>query len=300
MPELPEVETVARGLAKAWTDRTIARVALNRADLRFPFPPDFCARLTGRTVRAVERRAKYLLVRLDGGLTLVIHLGMSGAIRLFGAPGAADGRAGAPTAHDIVRLVWTPRRLERHDHVVFECDDLIAIYNDPRRFGFMTLADDAALEAMFANLGVEPLHPALSGATVARRLSGTTSDLKAALLDQRRIAGLGNIYVCEALHRAKLSPWAAATTVAGEDRAARAAAGRLARAICVTLNAAIAAGGSSLRDFSATDGKPGYFQHSFRVYDRAGAPCPRRGCGGKVARKTQAGRTTFYCARCQT
>ena len=292
MPELPEVETVRRGLAAALVGKTILDVDLRRGDLRFPFEPGFAETLAGRAIRAVERRAKYLLVRLEGAATLVIHLGMSGAIRL-----ERDGEAAA-----TARLHHDLKRIGRHDHVVLTFAGVRAIYNDPRRFGFMFVAADEtlAVHPRLAGLGAEPLDPPLDGARLAALLAGTSCDLKAALLDQKRIAGLGNIYVCEALHRARLSPWRGAETLVGPERHARAAARRLAAAIGETLADALAAGGSSLRDFSSAEGKPGYFQHSFRVYDRAGLPCPRKSCNGTIARKTQSGRSTFYCPKCQT
>lgn len=292
MPELPEVETIRRGLSAALAGRTIRGVTLRRRDLRFPFQPGFRAMLENRTIRAFERRAKYLLVRLDGAATLVVHLGMSGAIRI-----EREG-VGAATA----RLHHDTNRIARHDHVVFEFDGgLRAIYNDPRRFGFMFIARDAELERhpRLAGLGIEPLEPPLDAKRLAARLASSGADLKSALLDQKRIAGLGNIYVCEALHRAGLSPWRAAATIADDTPTARAAAGRLARAIGETLRDALDAGGSSLRDFSSAEGKPGYFQHSFRVYDRAGLPCLRKACGGIIRRETRGGRSTFFCAKCQ-
>lgn len=292
MPELPEVETIRRGLGAALVGRTIRTVALRRPDLRFPFQPDFCETLEGRVIRAIDRRAKYLLVRLEGASTLVIHLGMSGAIRL----------ERAHEAQATARLHHETRRIQSHDHVAFVFDGGVsAIYNDPRRFGFMFVVRDSDLDRhpRLAGLGVEPLDPPLNAQELARHLTGASCDLKAALLDQKRIAGLGNIYVCESLHRAKLSPWRGAATLTLDDRASRAAAKRLAQAIGETLEDALRAGGSSLRDFSSAEGKPGYFQHSFRVYDRAGAPCPSKTCKGIIRREMRGGRSTFFCPVCQ-
>ncbi len=292
MPELPEVETIRRGLEAALAGRTIREVELRRRDLRYPFQPGFAEILENRKIRFFERRAKYLMARLEGGATLVIHLGMSGAIRL-----ELPGRAAA-----TARLHHETTRIASHDHVVFEFDDgARAIYNDPRRFGFMFVARDDELDRhpRLAALGIEPLDPPLDGRTLAQRLASSGADLKSALLDQKRIAGLGNIYVCEALHRARLSPWRAAATLGENDRAARGAARRLAIAIGETLNDALEAGGSSLRDFSSAEGKPGYFQHAFRVYDRAGAPCARKACDGIIRRDVRGGRSTFYCPKCQ-
>ena len=293
MPELPEVETTRRGLAPAMAGRIIRAVELRRPDLRFPFQNDFRDRLEGRRVETVGRRAKYLVLRLDGGDALVAHLGMSGSFRI---EGGAD--AGAP-----VRLHHEVARLAAHDHVLFEMSGgRRVVYNDPRRFGFMFVAaqDELPDHPRMRGIGIEPLDPPLDGAALARVFAGVSANLKSALLDQKRIAGLGNIYVCEALHRAGLSPARSAATIAGDDRPARAAAKRLADAIRRVLEDAIKAGGSSLRDFSGTDGKPGYFQHSFRAYDREGAACPRKGCGGEIARTVHAGRSTFFCATCQT
>ena len=292
MPELPEVETTRRGLAPAMEGKAISRVILNRPDLRFPIQSDFRARLAGRTVERIDRRAKYLLLRLSGGDVLVAHLGMSGSFRIEAA------RAPLETA----TLYREIPRLAAHDHVIFEMSEGARIvYNDPRRFGFMFVAADADLEhhPRMRGIGVEPLEPPLEPSTLDRLFEGAGTSLKAALLDQKRIAGLGNIYVCEALHRAGLSPLRRAATLSGGDQLARTARRRLASAICNVLSDAIEAGGSSLKDFSGADGKPGYFQHAFRVYDREGAACPKRGCKGAIERVVQSGRSTFYCRTCQ-
>ena len=292
MPELPEVETTRRGLAPAMEGKIISRAVLNRPDLRFAIQTDFAARIAGHTVEMIDRRAKYLLLRLSGGDVLVAHLGMSGSFRIE--------RNGA--AHEPTALYREIPRLQAHDHVLFEMSDgSRVIYNDPRRFGFMFVARREVLDAhpRMRGIGLEPLAPPIQPATLARLFDGANTSLKAALLDQKRVAGLGNIYVCEALHRAGLSPLRKASTLAGADRVARAARGRLASAIIEVLTEAIEAGGSSLRDFSGADGKPGYFQHSFRVYDREGAACPTRGCKGVIERIVQSGRSTFYCRDCQ-
>lgn len=292
MPELPEVETTRRGLALAMLGRTVARVVLNRADLRFAFQPDFRRRIERKVVEAIDRRAKYLLLRLSSGDVLVAHLGMSGSFRV---------EAGGATAEPATLYREIPR-LAAHDHVVFEMSDgARVIYNDPRRFGFMFVARGGELDRhpRLAGVGLEPLEPPLEAATLAGLFDGAQTSLKAALLDQKRIAGLGNIYVCEALHRAGLSPTRMAGTICGADKFAREARGRLAKAVRDVLLDAIEAGGSSLRDFSGADGKPGYFQHSFRVYDREGAACPKRECNGTIERIVQSGRSTFFCRSCQ-
>jgi formamidopyrimidine-DNA glycosylase len=291
MPELPEVETVRRGLAPVLVGATIARVEQRRADLRFPFPENFVARLAGRRVETLGRRAKYLLAGLEGGATLVMHLGMSGSFRV-----ERDGASAIPGVFHHPRS-----RLGAHDHVVFELSNGAAIvYNDPRRFGFMTLAEaDIASHPLFRHLGVEPLGGELSGAMLARLFAGKTTALKAALLDQTLIAGLGNIYVCEALHRARLSPRRAAGTLARQDGSPTARARRLADVIPAVLEEAVEAGGSSLRDHRQTDGSLGYFQHSFRVYGRVDDPCSDLKCDGTIQRIVQNGRSTFFCARCQ-
>lgn len=292
MPELPEVETTRRGLARFIDGRKVGEVVLNRPDLRFPFQPDFRTRLTGQTILGVDRRAKYLIVRLSSGDAMVAHLGMSGSFRVV-----LDG-----SDQETANLYRSIPKFATHDHVILRLTDgSQVIYNDPRRFGFMFVASFSELEQhpRFQKIGVEPLEPPLDEAVLRRVLSDTNLSLKAALLDQRKIAGLGNIYVCEALHRARLSPFRTARSIAGAGQNSLMRRVRLARAIIDVLGEAIDAGGSSLRDFSGADGKPGYFQHVFRVYDREGAPCPQDGCNGVVERATQSGRSTFYCAACQ-
>jgi formamidopyrimidine-DNA glycosylase len=282
MPELPEVETVRRGLAPTFVGAVIARAEARRPDLRFPLPARFSQRLTGRRVLDLRRRAKYLLADLDSGETLVMHLGMSGSFRVEEQPvGAFYHPRGTPGVHD---------------HVEFEFEGgARVVYNDPRRFGFMELAPTAALERhkLFADVGLEPLGPAFDAAALRRALGASRAPLKAALLDQKRIAGLGNIYVSEALHAARLSP----LREAGGLKPAEIK--RLARAIPEVLEAAVAAGGSTLRDHRQTDGSLGYFQHSFAVYDKEGAVCGHARCSGVILRAVQGGRSTFYCAVCQ-
>lgn len=290
MPELPEVETVRRGLAPHLEGRRIEEVRLNRPDLRFPFPPRFAERLAGRTILPLGRRAKYLLVPLGGddmnGETLVIHLGMSGRVLIE----ARESRDPLGEFHHETG------RLPQHDHVEIALEGgKRIIFNDPRRFGFMLLEPSETLEAhpTFAGLGVEPLGNAFSAAYLLARFAGRRTPLKQALLDQRHVAGLGNIYVCEALHRAGIAPERAAATLIAPE------AERLAAEIRVVLEEAIAAGGSTLKDYRHEDGSLGYFQHAFRVYDRAGAPCPTPGCSGTISRLVQGGRSTFFCEECQ-
>jgi formamidopyrimidine-DNA glycosylase len=292
MPELPEVETVRRGLEPAMVGARLLRVDQRRPDLRFPFPANFPQRLTGRKIEALGRRAKYLLVALDDGQVLVMHLGMSGSFRI-----ADDTASEAPE-------VFHHRRSKdaAHDHVEFRLSNGKRItYNDPRRFGFMQIIarDELAEHPLFRDVGIEPLGNELDGASLAACFAGKAAPLKAALLDQSLIAGLGNIYVCEALHRAGLSPRRAAGTLVRAKGAPTERAHLLARVIREVLEEAVEAGGSSLRDHRRTDGELGYFQHNFRVYDRERAPCSTPGCKGKVRRIVQSGRATFYCGTCQ-
>ncbi len=295
MPELPEVETVRRGLQPVMEGARIERVEARRPDLRFPLPSPFAARLEGRRITALARRAKYLLMHVDGGPVLICHLGMSGSFRI-----EKDGAGEAPGDFHPERS-----KSAAHDHVVFHLTTqdgkpARVVYNDPRRFGFMLFAEGAPDEhAMLAGLGVEPTGNALDGRLLAGLLRNRKAPLKAALLDQGLIAGLGNIYVSEALWRAGLSPRRIAGTLGKTSAKARAQAERLADAIRAVIADAVAAGGSSLRDHRQADGSLGYFQHSFAVYDREGMPCPTPGCGGTVQRIVQSGRSTFYCPTCQ-
>jgi len=292
MPELPEVETVRRGLAPAMEGRRILAVECRRPDLRFPLPPGLSDRLAGRRVTAMDRRAKYLIARTDGDEALIMHLGMSGSFRV-----EAGGGERTPGVFERARS-----KDAAHDHVVFHIEGGARVtYNDPRRFGFMALAEAGRLDEhpLLASLGIEPLGNALSGGFLAAAFAGRAAPLKAALLDQRVVAGLGNIYVCEALWRARLSPRRAAGTLARADGSGGARAERLAGAIRAVLEEAIEAGGSSLRDHVATDGSLGYFQHRFAVYDREHAACPTPACRGTVERIVQSGRSSFFCAVCQ-
>lgn len=288
MPELPEVETVRRGLEPAMLAARFVRVEQRRPNLRLPFPEHFAERLVGRSIVALSRRAKYLLVELDNDDILVMHLGMSGSFRIEGdlssiSPGVFH--------HDRSKAA-------AHDHVVFFLSNGVQIiYNDPRRFGFMLLESRAALahHPYFAEIGLEPLGNELNGEMLLKLFEGVTAPLKAALLNQKKIAGLGNIYVCEALNRAQLSPERLAGTL--KDLPGKADA--LALIIREVLLEAVEAGGSSLKDHRQTDGSLGYFQHSFRAYDRVGVPCCNAGCTGKIEKMTQGGRSTFFCATCQ-
>ena len=286
MPELPEVETVRGGLAPVLEGQRLARVEARRPDLRFPLPENFVQELTGARVLRLERRAKYLLARLDREDTLVMHLGMSGRFEIAGArepegPGAFH---------------WAPDPDPKHAHVVFETDAGTRVtYYDPRRFGYMALVNTATMDLhpWFAGLGPEPLSEDFDASRLARAFAGRKQGPKTLLLDQRIVAGLGNIYVCEALHRARISPFRAA------GRISRPRLERLVEAVKAVLAEAIEAGGSTLRDYAQADGALGYFQHRFRVYDREGRPCPNQGCSGVIARRVQAGRSTFYCPVCQ-
>ena len=284
MPELPEVETVRRGLMPAMEGARITKAVIFRPDLRFPFPENFVDRLAGRRVEKLGRRGKYLVATLDSGEHWIMHLGMSGRFTIegVGVPGAFQHQVAADK--------------HVHAHFAFEGGPMGAAqvrFSDPRRFGYMLLAELGTLESTppFAEMGPEPLSDTFTPALLRQRLEGRRTPLKAALLDQRIVAGLGNIYVCEALFRAKLSPRRQAGTV-GPARAAR-----LVTAIQEVLLAAIAAGGSTLRDYAAADGALGYFQHQFDVYGRGGAPC--RVCGTPIRRLVQSGRSTFFCAHCQ-
>jgi len=291
MPELPEVETVRRGLERVMLGARIEKVELRRADIRFPFPPRFAARLSGRRILGLNRRAKYLLFDLDSGETLIAHLGMSGSFRIEKSATSTPGEFHRERSKD-----------PKHDHVVLHLDNGARItYNDPRRFGFMDLACPETLKThpRLAGLGDEPLLPEFDAARLAKLFAGSRAPLKAALLDQKRIAGLGNIYVCEALFRAKLMPTRPASILANARGAPTGAATALAAAIRGVLEEAIAAGGSTLRDHRQTNGELGYFQHAFRVYDREGLPCVRPRCRGTVTRITGSGRSTFYCPVCQ-
>jgi formamidopyrimidine-DNA glycosylase len=346
MPELPEVETVRSGLEPILKGRRFVRVEQRRKDLRFPLPERFAERLTGRKVLRLDRRAKYILVRLDHREVLVVHLGMTGrfSVKLPGqtasgarapSPLAGEGRGGGDCTASAAGVAPTPdpspqggggsrRRLgarsrqshqyqlgefthdhgkdAKHNHVVFTLSSGATLtYNDARRFGYMTLVPtrELASNAFFKGLGVEPLSEGLNPAYVAAQAHGKKVDLKALLMDQRIVAGLGNIYVCEALFRAGLDPWKPASRLATKTGKPTPAAGRLVAQIKAVLMDAIRAGGSTLRDYKQADGSIGSFQKEFAVYGREGEHCVKDGCRGTVRRRTQGGRSTFYCPACQ-
>ncbi|MGR3621097.1 bifunctional DNA-formamidopyrimidine glycosylase/DNA-(apurinic or apyrimidinic site) lyase [Pseudophaeobacter sp.] len=282
MPELPEVETVMRGLQPSMEGAVIAQAHVNRPDLRWPFPDRMAERLTGARVMALRRRSKYILAELDRGETLLVHLGMSGRMTVSGDP--------------LGQFVHDHPKVEKHDHVVFDMENGARVtFNDPRRFGAMDLIDTAGLaeHKLLKVLGPEPLGNDFHEDHLIAALKGKNTPIKSALLDQGIIAGLGNIYVCEALFRGQVSP----KRKAGQVSASRVAA--LVPIIRQVLEDAIKAGGSSLKDFRQASGELGYFQHSFDVYGREGDPCRREGCGGSIARITQSGRSSFYCGKCQ-
>src|SRR5256714_13511941 len=285
MPELPEVETVRRGLAPVMEGARFVRVELRRPDLRFPFPQNFNKRLEGQSVSGLGRRAKYLLADLSSGEVLLMHLGMSGAFRVVHG---SDERGPGKFHH-------ARGKLSAHDHVVFHMSNgAVITFNDPRRFGFMKLIrrEDLNQDPMMEALGPEPLGNAFDGAMLAAACAGKKTSLKAAQADQKVVAGLGNIYVCEALHRAHLSPKRMASTIATRTGKPLARADALADAIKTELNDAIRAGGSSLRDHRRTDGALGDFQHNFRVYDRAGTKCVTPTCNSTIKRIVQGTRST--------
>ncbi|MCB1520528.1 MAG: bifunctional DNA-formamidopyrimidine glycosylase/DNA-(apurinic or apyrimidinic site) lyase [Hyphomicrobiaceae bacterium] len=288
MPELPEVETVRRGLEPVMTGKSVIRLEARRPDLRFPLPERMSERLAGRTVEHLGRRSKYLVARMSGGDTLIMHLGMSGRFTIGDLrPGAFTHETGGDP---------------KHDHVVFEMSGGHRIvYNDPRRFGFMLLLADGDYEThpLIANLGVEPLGNGFTSDYLAGRARGRSTDLKTFLMDQRNVAGLGNIYVAEALFRAGLSPNRRAQSLATVKGRPTEYAERLVSAIRTVLTEAVEAGGSTLRDYRSADGALGYFQHRFLVYGRDGEACARPGCRGIVRRSIKAGRSTFACSTCQ-
>ena len=294
MPELPEVETVRLGLQPVLEDATIERAEIRRENLRFPFPDQLARRLAGRHVVGLGRRAKYLLADLDDGMVLVMHLGMSGSFRVVKKE----------EQHLIGEESFHMARGKRpqHDHVVLHLTSGASIlYNDPRRFGFFDLIERVSLaeHPYFVKLGVEPVGNALSAQYLAEKFADKRTPLKSALLDQHIIAGLGNIYVCEALFRSGLDPRRAAGTLVTKAGKASAKLALLTDEIRATIAEAIAAGGSTLRDHTRADGSLGYFQHRFKVYDREGDPCPNEACSGVIERITQSGRSTFFCPKCQ-
>ncbi len=286
MPELPEVETVRRGLAATMEGRRVERIEVRRRDLRIPLPEDFEERLEGRTLTSLGRRAKYLVGGFDDGTVLLAHLGMSGRMVIE----TPDDRS---RVRQVGEFVHDPGRHSKHEHVVFHVGNGTVIrFSDPRRFGLMTLTDRASYpdHPLIRHLGPEPTGENFTGPALAALLAGRNTPIKSALLDQRVVAGLGNIYACEALFVAGLSPKRKAATVQGVRAA------RLADAVRAVLADAIAAGGSSLRDHLAPTGELGYFQHSFKVYGRTGEPCPGCTCGSAVRRIVQSGRSSFFCS----
>ena len=292
MPELPEVETVRRGLQPAMEGARFTHVEARRPDLRFPFPKNFVERVEGKTVTGLGRRAKYLMADLSSGEVLIMHLGMSGSFHVL-----HDQDAATPGKFHHER-----GKLGNHDHVVFRMSSGATVtFNDPRRFGFMKLVERGKLddEPMIASLGPEPLGNAFDAAMLAQACKGKKTSIKAALLDQRNVAGLGNIYVCEALHRSHISPKRMASAIASKKGEPNERTVALVDAIKAVLQDAIKAGGSSLRDHRQTDGDLGYFQHHFRVYGREGEKCPTPGCRGIIKRVVQTGRSTFFCPTCQ-
>jgi len=292
MPELPEVETVRRGLAPVMEGARFTKLEARRPDLRWPLPKDFAGRVEGTQVTGLGRRGKYLLADLSSGEVLIMHLGMSGSFRV-------DNRSDTHVPGDFHHARGSG---SNHDHVVFQMSSGATItFNDPRRFGFMKLVKRSELERdpLMRALGPEPLGNAFDAAMLAKACAGKKTSLKAALLDQKIVAGLGNIYVCEALHRAHLSPRRQASTIARKSGQPNERADHLVEAIRAVLHDAIKQGGSSLRDHRQTSGELGYFQHHFRVYDREGERCPTKGCSGTIRRIVQNGRSTFYCPVCQ-
>ena len=282
MPELPEVETVLRGLAPVLEGRTIVKAKVNRPDLRWPFPENMAGRISGQKISKLWRRSKYILADLSSGESLLVHLGMSGRILISGDP--------------LGTFVHDHPAAQKHDHVVFDIDNGARVtFNDPRRFGAMDLlsTDGADHHPLLRDIGPEPLSNAFNETYLIERLKGKKSAIKSVLLDQKIVAGLGNIYVCEALYRAGISP----KRLAGKTAETRLAA--LVPIIRQVLDEAINAGGSSLRDFRQADGELGYFQHSFNVYGREGLPCVTEGCDHVVQRIVQSGRSSFYCKNCQ-
>ncbi|MGH6816197.1 MAG: bifunctional DNA-formamidopyrimidine glycosylase/DNA-(apurinic or apyrimidinic site) lyase [Hyphomicrobiaceae bacterium] len=295
MPELPEVETVKRGLEPVMAGMRFVRVEQRRPDLRLPLPERFAERLTGRKVLSLGRRAKYLLAFLDGDETLVIHLGMSGRLTVTLPQGAGRSRV-------LGEYTYDTGRNRAHDHVVFAMSGgAVITYNDPRRFGLMTLVTNSemAQHKLFAGLGVEPLDGELTAAYLAACAHNKAVDLKAFLMDQRIVAGLGNIYVCEALFRCGLAPSRGAAVLARRNGRPSVHAERLVPAIRSVLEEAITAGGSTLHDYTQADGTAGAFQNSFAVYGRSGERCTKPNCRGTIRRVVQAGRSTFFCGKCQ-
>ncbi len=298
MPELPEVETVCRGLEPVMAGRVLKSVTLRRKNLRFPFPKDMAQRLTGKRIETMTRRAKYILARIEGGDILLMHLGMSGRFTIHTPHGEIPGK---PGSFHYQMPEGSPTGEGPHDHVIFQmADGTRIVYTDHRRFGVMDLfaEADADQHKLLGALGVEPMGNELTADYLNQAFRTKQSPLKSALLDQKIIAGLGNIYVCEALYRSGLSPRRLAHTITAEAGPTERIE-RLVRIIRDVIGEAIEAGGSTLRDYAQADGELGYFQHSFQVYDQEGEPCRTPGCGRKIKRLVQSGRSTFYCPSCQ-
>ncbi len=290
MPELPEVDIIRQGLAPFLLGARLEHVTLNRPDLRFAFPPSFAAQMEGTRITRVGRRAKYLLFTLSGGKTLISHLGMSGNFR-FDLPDP--------------ETTYINHGFEKHDHVILELSGTdppapFLIYSDPRRFGFMDLVDDPQDCKYLKKLGPEPLGNEFNGAMLADKFAARRTAVKSALLDQRVVAGLGNIYVCEALYRAGIDPRVRACDLVDHSKAPSKKPNALVRHIKDVLQEALDAGGSTLKDYKKVDGSAGHFQHRFKVYGRKGEPCLTKGCSGSIARISQSGRSSFYCPVCQT
>jgi len=281
MPELPEVETVMRGLAPVLEGAVIEKAITRRAGLRVPFPEDFSARLDGNRIERLQRRSKYILVECADGLVVILHLGMSGRVTIYKDGLNADGITPAIGKHDHVSLIT-----QRGDHI---------IYNDPRRFGIITFTDTETQNThpLLKNIGPEPLGNGFNSDILSQGLKGKKSSIKALLLDQRLVAGLGNIYVCEILWRAGINPQRPGGSLNTKEIAS------LVPIIRDVLGEAIAAGGSTLKDYAQTDGELGYFQHSFKAYGREEEPCLQKNCSGKLARIVQSGRSTYFCPKCQ-
>lgn len=292
MPELPEVETVRRGLEPVLVGQTIGEVKHSSAALRFPLPVNFATMLRGRRIEAIGRRAKYLLLDLEGGLVLLSHLGMSGSFRI-----EVENMRRAPG-----QFFYGRSKNAMHDHIILALGNgARVIYNDPRRFGFMDIFEKSQIQEnrFLKGLGIEPLGNQLTPENLAPLLARSHVNLKTFLLDQSKIAGLGNIYVCEVLHRTHLSPERLANTLLTKRGEPREKISELCEEVRQVLNEAISAGGSSLRDHQRVDGDLGYFQHTFRVYDREGESCQTPNCKGTIERRVQSGRSTFFCRKCQ-
>ena len=298
MPELPEVETVRSGLEQAMVGRMITKVILRREGLRFPFPTDFERTVTGTRVESIRRRAKYLLIDLDDGRIILSHLGMSGRYTLFDDTKV---RTYSQSENEMSRFGTATGFDGRHDHVEFQFDDgSVAVYTDPRRFGIMDLIDigEEEIHFLLESLGPEPLLN-WDANQLAKALKNKSTNIKVALLDQRVVVGVGNIYACEALHRSGIHPTRSSKTLVRKDGKPTTKLSFLVEKVIEVLHQAVEVGGSSLNDFADVNGTLGYFGHHFQAYDREDGPCLKEGCGGTIERITQSGRSTFLCPRCQ-